>query len=139
MPGKVVDASAVAAFLFVEPEADEVARQLEGFELTAPSLLPYEIASVARKKVARHPELSEQILAASERLDDLGVILVDISAIDALRIAVDTGLSTYDASYLSLSRRTGSPLVTLDKKLQRVARSGPRGDPSFNSTSSRGA
>ena len=123
MPGKVVDASAVAAFLFVEPEADKVARQLEGFELTAPSLLPYEIASVARKKIARHPGFSEQVLAALERLDDLGVILVDIPPADALRVAVDTGLSTYDASYLSLSRLTGSPLLTLDKKLQRAARS----------------
>lgn len=123
MPGKVVDASAVAAFLFVEPEADEVARQLEGFELTAPSLLPYEIASVARKKIARHPDFSERVLAALERLDDLGVILVDIPPADALRVAVDTGLSTCDASYLSLSRSTGSPLLTLDEKLQRAARS----------------
>ena len=123
MPGKVVDASAVAAFLFVEPEADEVARQLEGFELTAPSLLPYEIANVARLKIARHPGFSEQILAALERLDDLGVVFVDIPPVDALRVAVDTGLSTYDASYVSLSRVTGSPLVTLDKKLQRAARS----------------
>ena len=122
MPGKVVDASAVAALLFVEPEADEVARQLEGFELTAPSLLPYEIASVARKKIARHPDASGQILAALERLDDLGVMLVDIPAADALRVALDTGLSTYDASYLSLSRLTGSPLVTLDEKLKRGAR-----------------
>lgn len=123
MLGKVVDASAVAAFLFVEPEADEVARQLEGFELTAPSLLPYEIASVARKKIARHPGIAEQVLAALERLDDLGVILVDIPPADALRIAVDTGLSTCDASFLSLSRLTGSPLLTLDKRLQRAARS----------------
>jgi len=122
MPGKVVDASAVAALLFVEPEADEVARQLEGFELTAPSLLPYEIASVARKKIARHPGVSDQILAALERLDDLGVVLVDIPPVDALRVALDTGLSTYDAGYLFLSRLTGSPLVTLDEKLKRGGR-----------------
>jgi len=123
MPGRVVDASAVAAFLFVEPEADEVAQQLEGFELTAPSLLPYEIANVARKKIALHPDLSEQVLAALARLDDLGVILVDVPPVNALRVAVDTGLSTYDACYLSLSKMTGSPLVTLDRKLRRAAKS----------------
>ena len=122
MPGKVVDASAVAALLFVEPGADEVARQLEGFEVTAPSLLPYEIASVARKKIALRPDDSEQILAALERLYDIGVVLVDVTPFDALRLTLDTGLSTYDASYLSVSRLTGSPLVTLDEKLKKVAR-----------------
>ena len=122
MPGKVVDASAVAALLFVEPGADEVARQLEGFEVTAPSLLPYEIASVARKKIALRPDDSEQVLAALERLYDIGVMLVDVTPLDTLRLALDTGLSTYDASYLSVSRLTGSPLVTLDEKLKRVAR-----------------
>ncbi len=123
MPGRIVDASAVAALLFVEPEADEVARQLEGFELTAPSLLPYEIASVARKKIVLHPDLSEQILAALARLDDLGVMLVDIPPVHALRVAADTGLLTYDACYLFLSKLTGSPLVTLDRKLRRAAKS----------------
>lgn len=120
MPGKVVDASAVAALIFVEPEADDVARQLEGFDLAAPTLLPYEIASVTRKKMARHQELFAQILAALERLDDLGVTLVDVPPLDALRIAQETDLSTYDASYLALSRLTGSPLVTLDEKLKRA-------------------
>ena len=96
MPAKVVDASAVAALLFVEPEADEVALEMEGFDLTAPSLLPYEIASVARKKMVRHPGMSSGVFAALERLDDLHLTLVDVSPIDVVRIAKETGLRRED-------------------------------------------
>jgi predicted nucleic acid-binding protein len=42
---KVVDASALAALLFAEPEADSIA-QLEGARLVAPSLLDFELANV---------------------------------------------------------------------------------------------
>ena len=121
MPAKVVDASAVAALLFVEPEADKVALQMEGFDLTAPSLLPYEIASVAKKKMTRHPEMASRVFAALARLDGLHLTLIDVSPLDVVRIAKETDLSTYDASYLLLSRLTGSPLVTLDERLARAA------------------
>jgi uncharacterized protein with PIN domain len=43
---KVVDASALAALLFGEPEADLVAGQLDGARLVAPSLLAFELANV---------------------------------------------------------------------------------------------
>ena len=46
MPSVVVDASAIAAVLFGEPSADEVAERLGSAQLAAPSLLPYEIVSV---------------------------------------------------------------------------------------------
>ncbi|RLB13376.1 MAG: VapC toxin family PIN domain ribonuclease, partial [Deltaproteobacteria bacterium] len=37
-------------------------------------------------------------------------------------LARDTGLSTYDASYLDLAMRKGLPLATLDKALAEAAR-----------------
>ena len=43
----VVDASAVAALIFGEPEAEVVSARLEGFDLAAPALLPFEVANVA--------------------------------------------------------------------------------------------
>ena len=53
---RVVDASAFAAILFGEPEAEEVVARLQGSRLAAPALLPYEIASVCLKKIRRHPD-----------------------------------------------------------------------------------
>jgi predicted nucleic acid-binding protein len=67
MPVKIVDASAVAALLFGEPEGAAVAERLRGFDLAAPTLLPFEIASVCLKKLKRHPE-QEQAPLAGHRL-----------------------------------------------------------------------
>jgi predicted nucleic acid-binding protein len=55
MAGRVVDASAAAMVLFGEPGAEKAAAALDGHELHAPSLLPCEMASVARKKALAHP------------------------------------------------------------------------------------
>ena len=43
---KVVDASALPALLFAEPEAETIAECLEGARLAAPSLLDFELANV---------------------------------------------------------------------------------------------
>jgi uncharacterized protein with PIN domain len=50
---KVVDASALAALLFAEPEADSIARRLEGARLVAPSLVDFELANVCLTKMRR--------------------------------------------------------------------------------------
>ena len=50
MAVKVVDASALAALLFDEPEAGAIADRLEDANLVAPALLGFEIASVCLKK-----------------------------------------------------------------------------------------
>ena len=52
MAVKVVDASALAALLFDEPEAKAVADRLEDGNLVAPALLSFEIA---------HPSASETL------------------------------------------------------------------------------
>jgi predicted nucleic acid-binding protein len=61
---KVVDASALAALLFGEPEAEKVARALDGARLVAPGLLAFELANVCRVKCRRHPEQRDALLAA---------------------------------------------------------------------------
>ncbi len=55
----VVDASALAALLFGEPDADRVAERLGGAALFSPSLIRYELASVCRKKMRRYPDQHE--------------------------------------------------------------------------------
>jgi len=55
MAVKVVDASALAALLYDEPEAGAVADRLENGNLVAPPLLTFEIASVCLKKLRNSP------------------------------------------------------------------------------------
>jgi predicted nucleic acid-binding protein len=56
MAVKIVDASALAALLFGEPETDAVADGLQDASLVTPALLGFEIANVCLKKLRRNPE-----------------------------------------------------------------------------------
>lgn len=118
---KVVDASALAALLFGEPEADLVAGQFDGARHVAPSLLAFELANVCLVKCRRHPDQREALLAAFDLRDRLAVEEIAVDHAGALGIALNTGLTAYDASYLWLARQLGAELVTLDKALGRVA------------------
>ena len=120
MPVKVVDASAVAALLFGEPEADAVAAQLADSRLVAPGLLPFELANVCLIKSRRHPEQRAALMAAFQLYDRLSVEEVVVDHHAALELAKTTGLTAYDASYLWLAQQLGAGLVTLDKQLARA-------------------
>jgi predicted nucleic acid-binding protein len=121
MAVKVVDASAIAALLFTESQADAIEAQLRDASLFAPSLFEYELANVCLVKCRRHPEQKDALLAAFEHRADLGIDKLGVDAGEVLALALKTGLSAYDASYLWLSRRLGAELVTLDKALERAA------------------
>ena len=122
MAGRVVDASAAAMVLFGEPGAKKAAAALDGHELHAPSLLPYEVASVARKKALAHPELAPGIFAAARRLENLAIILLDVDAAEVARLAVRLDVSAYDAAYLWLADRLCMPLVSFDRRLLAASR-----------------
>ncbi|HEY5301021.1 MAG TPA: type II toxin-antitoxin system VapC family toxin [Acetobacteraceae bacterium] len=121
MAVKVVDASALAALLFAEPEADAVAGQLGDSRLVAPGLLVFELANVCLLKARRHPEQQDGLMAALRLRDRLGVeeIAVDHDAV--VELAIATGLTAYDASYLWLAHQLGAELITLDRQLARAA------------------
>ncbi len=114
---KVVDASALAALLFGEPEAEAVAASLEGARLTALALLGFELANVCLTKMRRHPAQRDALRAAFRLADRLALETVAVDPGAALDLAEATGLTAYDASYLWLARALGGELVTLDRKL----------------------
>ena len=117
---KVLDASALAALLFGEPEGELIARRLEGARLVAPTLLAFELTNVCLVKCRRHPDRREGLLAGLKLHGRLGVedIAVDQDAV--VELALETGLTAYDASYLWLARHLGAEIVTLDKALARA-------------------
>jgi predicted nucleic acid-binding protein len=114
---KVVDASALAAILFGEPEAEAVAARLTGAQLAAPSLLDYELANVCLTKIRRQPAQREALRAALRLAHRLKIETVAVDHAAMLDLAEATGLTAYDASYLWLARSLGGDLVTLDHKL----------------------
>ncbi len=118
---KVVDASALAAILFGEPEAEAVAERLAGARLAAPTLLDYELANVCLIKIRRQPGERETLRAAFRLAQRLKIESVAVDHAATLDLADATGLTAYDASYLWLARSLGGELVTLDRKLAAAA------------------
>ncbi len=122
MPVKVVDASALAAVLFGEPEGPNLAASLKGCRLAAPALLPFEVASVCLKKLLRHPGKRSLLLAALRMLGRVEIARTEVNLSEVVALAESAALTVYDASYLWLARRLGAELITLDKRLTRAAR-----------------
>ncbi len=120
MPVKVVDASALAALLFGEPEAEVVAGRLGQWRLVAPALIGFEVANVCLSKSHRHPEKRAMLAAAFRLRDQLRLEEVAVNHDETLAIADTTGLTAYDASYLWLARQFGAELVTLDSQLAKA-------------------
>ena len=118
---KVVDASAIASLLFQEPNGEAVARQLEGFRLVAPTLFSYELANVCWLKCRRFPVDQDILIGAFARRGGLNIDELAVDHDGVVRLAAETGLTAYDASYLWLARRLGAELVTLDAALLRAA------------------
>jgi len=123
MPDRVADASVVAAIVFEEPEAAVAERALEGAVICAPDLLRYELSNIAWKKARQHPNQRADIEMALARSRSLGVTLVGINELEVFRLAIQTGLTVYDASYLWLAHDRLIPLVTFDRELRRAASS----------------
>ena len=114
---KVVDASALAALVFAEPEAGSIAQRLEGARLVAPSLVDFELANVCLTKMRRQPKNRDTLRAAFHLLHRLKVETVAVEHPAILDLAEPTGLTAYDASYLWVARSLNAELVTLDRKL----------------------
>jgi len=121
MPVKVVDASALGALVFGEPGAETIAKQLSRSSLVAPQLLWFELASIALKKAAKHPGLLEQIREAFRMAGRLAIEILSVDHLEVIDLAAQARLTTYDASYLWLARKTGGELVTSDKRLLKAS------------------
>lgn len=122
----VADASALAALIFEEPDADVVDVQVRGAELWAPTLLQFELANVAWKKMRRQPDKGVEILAALRAFfAGHPIQWVDVDLTDVVLTAQQTGLTPYDASYVWLAGSIGADLVTLDQRLASSGADGP--------------
>jgi predicted nucleic acid-binding protein len=121
MPAKVVEASVVASIIFEEPRADEADALIRGDDLYAPTILGYELGNVARKKTVAQPNDWSALHEALNAGLTWQIVEVPVDHLAVLRLALETGLTTYDAAYLWLARAMSVPLVTFDERLARIS------------------
>jgi predicted nucleic acid-binding protein len=117
---RIVDASALAAIVFAEPEGEDAVARLRGAALAAPALLAYEIANVCLAKIRANPAQRQLLLTAFENWTAMGIELVEVDSRAVLMLADESGLTAYDVSYLWLARRLNAELVTYDRRLARA-------------------
>jgi predicted nucleic acid-binding protein len=103
---------------FGEEGAATAARLMERAELRAPSLLPFELASIARKKILRHPEKGAAIHAGLRLALALDVRYAEVDQVEVVDLALARSLSTYDASYLWVALRFGGGAADLRSAAQ---------------------
>lgn len=117
----VVDASAMAAWIFGEPNGAGVQRQMAGAAVFAPHLLKSELANIACTKARRHPAQTGALMTTLQMvLADGAITWCDVDPVDVALVAIDTGLTAYDASYLWLAGDLGADLLTLDRELMQA-------------------
>lgn len=117
----VVDASMIAAISFAEPEATLAQQTLAGTDLHAPTLLYYELTNIARSKAVSMPDRFPQLLLELQVGLNMSIRLHVVSFTEVLHLAVETGLTAYDAAYLHLAQTLGTSLATFDKALRTAA------------------
>jgi predicted nucleic acid-binding protein len=127
----VVDASITAAWLLPD-EASESSRAVYrrvrrgALELHAPQLWLWECGNIIANGVKRRRISAEDALLTWSVLDAVRV-RVELATPEpsqvraALVLAIDHGLSLYDAAYLWLALSLQLPLLTADTRLRRAA------------------
>jgi predicted nucleic acid-binding protein len=109
------------------PYAEEVLEQLlVGQQAHVPVLWLYEVVSVLAKAQRSGSITADKAHGFLEDIRSLNITVDDESFGhifgDVHKLAVEHGLSGYDAAYLELAIRQGLPLATLDEDLEKAAR-----------------
>lgn len=120
-----MDSSVVAKVLWEEEDSPVADALFEAFpgRLRAPDLLRFEVANAIR--FSRRLTSRAARMEALTTFEGLGIELAPAppaEVAEALRVAIDTDTTVYDALYLVAARRTGSRLVTADARFAARAR-----------------
>jgi predicted nucleic acid-binding protein len=125
----VIDAN-VALKLFLEQPGSDRACALFSRLTTDPAprfFVPDFFYAECSSVLAKTVRLTKGYAAIDARRDNAALCSLALKAVptlhlaaEAIDIALDHGISAYDAFYVALSRRVGAPLITADAKLARA-------------------
>jgi len=127
MPIKyVLDSSVIAAIFFQEPSSEKAARVVKNRELVTVDLARAEVANVAWKRVTlfnEDREITTRALKMSmEFIETSCEVIPTLELVEeSFQMALKNKISFYDALFVSASLREEVPLITLDKKLEKIS------------------
>lgn len=118
----VADTNIFLAVALNEPEKDRIIRVTADCSASAPEILPYEIGNALSAMVKRRKLSVAEALQAEQSAAHIAVRLVRVDVQTALQIALEHNIYAYDAYFLQCARVFSRPLLTLDRRMKRVAR-----------------
>lgn len=119
----IVDASVVLRGFFPDEQGKAQAQALirghalGQIELTAPTLLSYEVLNAALQAARRGRITGEQAQNILNAFDNLGIKMTMAPLQRTLALAQQFNRSAYDAAYLALAEEAGLPFITGDLRL----------------------
>jgi predicted nucleic acid-binding protein len=126
VPGHVVDASVAVKWVLLEDGSNEALAAVSSLgAVVAPALLLVEVANAIRKRVRAGQIEAALGLAAFKDLLAVPMTRIETDealAQDALTLALELGHPVQDCLYLALALRTGSRVLTADRKFARAVR-----------------
>ena len=127
----VADASLVASLFLPDEASDRCAALMADLvndddEAAAPGLLQLEVTNILLMAFRRKRITGVQLKQVSEAYDQLPISLQPTltreQRNEVHRLADKHALSAYDAAYLELTMRLGTPLASLDEPLLKAAK-----------------
>lgn len=125
MKGVVIDAPVALDWFLTPADSGPAWQKVEVLDESAPvvpGIWRLEVTNALASHVRFRglaPEIARGVL--SELLALPAAVVDDASPTGVMELAISSGLTTYDASYLDVAMRGGWPLATMDADLIRAA------------------
>lgn len=119
----VIDTSAIIAVIVNEPERNNIIDATRGKTLLGPGSIPWEIGNAFSAMFKQKRITLEQASHGINIFESIPLRYVQPDFVNVLGMSQDYNMYAYDAYFVDCSLKYKSPLLSLDKKLKKVAKS----------------
>ena len=117
----VADTNIFLAVALDEPEKNRIIQLTSEANPIAPEILPYEIGNALSAMIKRKQITHDEALSAQKAASVIPVRLINVDVLSALKLAIEYNIYAYDAYFLHCAKSLSYPLITLDKRMQKIA------------------
>ena len=118
----IADTNIFLAVALDEPEKPGIIEAGFGYDAVSPDMLPYEIGNALSAMIKRRQLTESESISAYNITKQVPVKLVKVDIQKALKTAIKFNIYAYDAYFIQCALSLNAPLLTLDKRMQSVAK-----------------
>ncbi len=117
-----IDTSALIAVIGNESSKKKIIEITKGCSLCAPMSVHWEIGNALSAMFKRRSSTIEQAKKAVKAYREIPIKFIDVPLDQALEISHAQNMYAYDAYLIQCAQLTGTPLLTLDGGLKKIAK-----------------